>query len=299
MGDVMINNISNRILALTLLLLTASIPVTPSSAQVELTKPGSDWLRLAPTDEEFSLLTPIQPGILIHPAAYSFSEGGEKVLSQRSYSGYADGFIFVIESYKASHPQRLLKEIELMYPQKLLEQLKWNGFDGKKYQTEYPNFIGHKYSFVTAQHVYTLMLAAKDLNHPHLARFLSSFTLGDNKAVKGTINAKREDDSVTSGPNSFSAFTGREVTRKAIVVWKPEPSYTETARQNLVAGTVVLRGVLTASGETVITEVKLGLRDGLTENAIKAAKHIKFFPAEKDGKPVSMLIQLEYNFNLY
>jgi outer membrane biosynthesis protein TonB len=38
---------------------------------------------------------------------------------------------------------------------------------------------------------------------------------------------------------------------------------------------------------------------GLTTRAVRAARQIRFTPAEKDGKPVSMYIQLEYNFNLY
>jgi hypothetical protein len=42
-----------------------------------------------------------------------------------------------------------------------------------------------------------------------------------------------------------------------------------------------------------------GLPDGLTERAIEAARKIKFVPASKEGKYVSMWMQLEYNFNLY
>jgi hypothetical protein len=40
-----------------------------------------------------------------------------------------------------------------------------------------------------------------------------------------------------------------------------------------------------------------GLPYGLTEQAVSAARQIKFTPAMKDGKPVSMWMQLEYNFN--
>jgi len=38
---------------------------------------------------------------------------------------------------------------------------------------------------------------------------------------------------------------------------------------------------------------------GLTERAIAAARQIKFVPATKGGRPVSVFMQLEYNFNLY
>jgi hypothetical protein len=42
-----------------------------------------------------------------------------------------------------------------------------------------------------------------------------------------------------------------------------------------------------------------GLPFGLTERAYAAARQIKFIPAVRDGRFVSMRIQLEYNFNLY
>jgi hypothetical protein len=45
--------------------------------------------------------------------------------------------------------------------------------------------------------------------------------------------------------------------------------------------------------------VVLGLPGGLTERSIEAARRIKFVPATKDGKNVSMWMQLEYNYNLY
>jgi len=92
---------------------------------------------------------------------------------------------------------------------------------------------------------------------------------------------------------------GDEVTTKARVLMKPEPSYTEAARQAQVVGTVVLRVVLSADGTVRHILVLAGLPNGLTENAVRAARMIKFTPATIDGKPVSTFIQLEYSFNLY
>lgn len=94
-------------------------------------------------------------------------------------------------------------------------------------------------------------------------------------------------------------FSGREVTTKARVLSKPEPQYTEVARKNGVAGTVVLRAIFTADGMVKHFLVVSGLPDGLTEQAIRAARRIKFVPATINGRPVSLFIQLEYNFNLY
>jgi hypothetical protein len=49
-------------------------------------------------------------------------------------------------------------------------------------------------------------------------------------------------------------------------------------------------------GKTNI-RVASGLPYGLTEQAITAARQIKFTPAMIDGTPVSMWMQLEYNFS--
>jgi|SRR5687767_20832 len=97
----------------------------------------------------------------------------------------------------------------------------------------------------------------------------------------------------------IEVFSGRDVTTKARVLKKPEPQYTEEARSNGVNGTVVLRAVFAADGTVKHFLVISGLPDGLTEEAIRAARKIKFTPAAIDGRPVSMFIQLEYNFNLY
>ena len=94
-------------------------------------------------------------------------------------------------------------------------------------------------------------------------------------------------------------FSPKEVTTKARVLSKPEPQYTEEARKNQVTGTIVLRAIFAADGKVRAIRPLTALPDGLTLVAINAARRIRFIPATKDGRPVSMYIQLEYNFNLY
>jgi len=296
-----IRPIAVLILALCLLPLSTSTG-QPATAEMPA-RSQSDWLRLAPRDEEFSVLTPAQPSLLIQADGYRFSEGGEKVLQNRSYSGYSDGFVFVIESYTAAHPDRLLKDIDRIAGMgrlrlKVLENVTLGGFEVKKYEIGLDNFAGYVYAFVTAKHVYRLLLASRDKNHPSFNRFISSMTLGDTTGVVGSVPPKIEDASV-SVDYSDPVISGKETTQRAIVVWKPEPTYTESARHNQRSGTVALKGVFTSSGEVIIVRVIKGLEDGLTEKAIEAAKQVRFFPAEKDGKLVSFALQFEYNFSLY
>jgi len=94
-------------------------------------------------------------------------------------------------------------------------------------------------------------------------------------------------------------FSGKEVTRKAVVLNKPEPQYTEDARKNQIMGTVTLKIVLAANGQVTNIRSISGLPNGLTEKAIEAAHLIKFTPAMKDGHPVSQYTNIQFVFTIY
>ena len=83
------------------------------------------------------------------------------------------------------------------------------------------------------------------------------------------------------------------------IVVNERPAYTETARRKGVQGTVTLRIALLANGSVGSVTVLNGLPDGLTEMAIYAARRIVFLPKRVDGKPVSVVIKLEYGFRVY
>jgi TonB family protein len=101
------------------------------------------------------------------------------------------------------------------------------------------------------------------------------------------------------GGDYSRTFSPKEVTRKAVITYNPEPLFTEEARKNNTVGEVILRVVLSSSGSvTNIVPVKR-LPDGLTEKAIEAAHKIRFTPAEKDGHKVSQYSTIVYNFNIY
>ena len=90
-----------------------------------------------------------------------------------------------------------------------------------------------------------------------------------------------------------------QVTERARVIFKPEPQYTEDARRNQITGTVILRTVFSRTGEVTNIRAAQSLPFGLTEKAIAAARQIRFHPATKDGHPVNVYVQLEYNFSIY
>ena len=83
------------------------------------------------------------------------------------------------------------------------------------------------------------------------------------------------------------------------IISKPKANYTDAARQNTVQGNVVLRVQFLANGQIGNISVVSGLPNGLTENAVAAAKGIRFEPAKKNGVPYSVTKTVSYNFTIY
>lgn len=100
-------------------------------------------------------------------------------------------------------------------------------------------------------------------------------------------------------PGIQRLMSTKEVSVKPRILSKPEPQYSEEARRKQTRGTVRLRAILAANGQVVGISVLAGLPNGLTEEAIIAARRIRFLPALKDGQPVSTFVQLEYNFDVF
>jgi TonB family protein len=100
-----------------------------------------------------------------------------------------------------------------------------------------------------------------------------------------------------SGPGKDLYVMGPNL--KPTILYREKAKYTEEARQNRVQGTVMLNIVFGADGLIHNIRVVRGLPNGLTETAIEAAQRIRFQPATKDGKAVSVSATLEFGFALY
>ncbi|MGH9948817.1 MAG: TonB family protein [Pyrinomonadaceae bacterium] len=82
------------------------------------------------------------------------------------------------------------------------------------------------------------------------------------------------------------------------VLSKPRATYTQAAREANVQGTIRIIAMLGTNGRVDYVFVLKGLGHGLDEQAIAAARAIKFEPKIKDGKPVPVVITLEYGFSI-
>jgi TonB family protein len=82
------------------------------------------------------------------------------------------------------------------------------------------------------------------------------------------------------------------------ITFKPNPVYTEEARQLRLEGEVLLEVMFSSSGQLHINRVVRGLGHGLDEAAVKAADQMRFKPALRNGLPVDSTAIVHVVFQL-
>ena len=178
-----------------------------------------------------------------------------------------------------------------------VKELSAKATPGREYTFAIDSLTGTSQLFVTKARAYVLVAMGPVGGSWTREPFFMSF------AIDPAVPLLPAASGAISGPNDLTdteqVFKSSQVTERARVLEKPEPSYTESARIFSITGSVVLRAVFSSDGHVTNIVIMRRLPHGLTEKAVKAAQAIRFTPAVKDGKSVSMWMQLEYNFNLY
>jgi len=124
---------------------------------------------------------------------------------------------------------------------------------------------------------------------------------GDGYSRGNKLGVGGGDPRFTSGAPTGAGNEVYEQTRdlRPTILSKERAKYTEEARQQKIQGTVVLSVIFGADGRIHDIRPVHGLPGGLTEEAIAVAQRIRFNPAVRGGKPVSVRSTIEYNFALY
>lgn len=279
------------------------------------------WERYTATGEEFSVLMPELPGVI--SSVTCLDNKCRKKRQEFIYAAYSEGGVYVVTSY--DNPKRR-QSIDTIINERLDNSrkafdvvhqgdVKLNEFKGKKYfmTSKDGGYDRVVIFYLTSDHVYEVATVNETRDDASIQNFFGSFTLGERKGKDIGDGARTEAFTVPVNPVASSGkdvqepkgnptiriFRPNELTRKAVIVLKASPEYTEKARQNQVTGTVTLQMIFDSSGRVANVRNISGLPYGLTEQAIKIARKIYFIPAVRDGKRVSQYIRVEYNFNIY
>ena len=262
---------------------------------------SNTWKRYTVKGEEFSVELPALPSMT---TSHQIIQSQMKEIWERRVGVYADGVVYTIYSLNDGEPKRALKNWNkssssyIGWDLNTGQELTHNGFTGKQYFSSHP-LGGALQLFATGNHYYRFQAVGAPPNDPRVQRFFSSLSLGKNDAgieVTDGVGIPVETSVEASGNEVYS---NKDVDRRPVLVQKIEPSYTEEARSKQVAGDVVLEVIFSANGSVTDIKTLSKLPFGMTELAIDATRKIKFIPAVKDKKFVSVRMRFEYHFDLY
>lgn len=111
-------------------------------------------------------------------------------------------------------------------------------------------------------------------------------------------NAGKTEQALSAFRKALSRSKPKEKFDKELKITKRAmPAFTREAAARLVTGKVDLFVEFKADGTIGFVISMNSLPDGLTENAIKAARSIRFEPAINDAKPVSVIKVVTYTFD--
>lgn len=84
-----------------------------------------------------------------------------------------------------------------------------------------------------------------------------------------------------------------------VVLFAPEPEFSEEARKAKVAGNVLVYLQVDTNGHPAHVRVLRGIGLGLDEKAMEAVRQYKFKPAMENGHPVAVEMNVEVNFQIF
>ncbi len=111
----------------------------------------------------------------------------------------------------------------------------------------------------------------------------------------------KEAGAAKAGAGSESAEEAKiDVDRMPVPTGTVQPKYPEKARKAGVQGMVILKVKVSDTGSVAAVQVEEGVEGHaeLDEAAVEAVKQWRFEPAQKDGKPVAIEVQIPVKFRL-
>jgi TonB family protein len=100
------------------------------------------------------------------------------------------------------------------------------------------------------------------------------------------------------GPKQVRQLESGPATNPVEITYKPNPIYSDEARQLRLEGEVLLEVMFSSTGQLHVNRVVRGLGHGLDEAAIAAANKMRFKPALRNGEPVDSTAIVHVVFQL-
>lgn len=168
-----------------------------------------------------------------------------------------------------------------------------NGVSKKQFTLKTNTYSRVQEFYLFKKRLYVIQTIAPDEKNSISETFLNSVQLGSNASLK-----KPSETFIEIAPTRIEEPTTEKPDREIVVFYKPRIIYSSEARDQRITGEVILNVLFSASGKVSKTEIISGPKE-LRQSALDSATKIRFLPAEKDEKLVSVWKEISYSFRMY
>lgn len=280
-------------------------------------KEDLQWFRVQSDNGEFSVEIPAKYNHVYDKDGFSTSRKSNNYQLKEMHlvNAYYEKTLLSFESYTAKKGSL---EAEYEVDQRFPKEIKASEFESnntkiKQLSLKTDDYYWVKQYLESKTHIYILTVATRNGENEVMKRFLNSLSFrADTKEkpdsnialysslkVTPVVLIKAEKDKKIAADDKISTKDKVDDKSKLLIVNKPVPAYTDSARMKGVQGVIQLKTTFAEDSFIPKIEIVKVLPEGLLRQAIFAALRIKFMPEEKEGKPVAVIKTIEYNFAIY
>jgi TonB family protein len=301
------------------------------------TTENQNWTRLESDAKDFSVAVPTDFQVMTDEKGEEMFVGSMtnprrvKLSDIRYITSFKSGASFLIESYKVNNLRDALVSLyQFTSGNPQVSEFNFEEFEGRMFLRQAEDSYSLEILAGYKNHIYRIYGGARDVNNEALKYFFSSLQLNGKKpfALKSALEGQVKETSAqlfgltdtlfkieieeqkqtgvskTEVADALPTLNPSEIKKtdnikKMVILRRPPARYTEAARKASIKGTVRLRVTFSENGSIEKIVVLSGLPSGLTENAVKAARLIRFVPQETDNKPVTATKTVVYTFSIY
>ena len=313
----------NRIIHVFFALLISCLgqSVAYSQQPKDQSDPNDKWIRVQSDNGEFSIEVPSKYKFYSNKEGFSFYGPGNsnpyQLINMRMLNSFHDGTLLSFEVYETKKGA-----LNAIYDQDVSRKkgfektkIKRNDHTIQQIAQKTDQFYLIRQYFSSKTHIYILTAASRLNETPAMRRFLDSLIFKKNPNDNKDSNSKvlstlpmteigvevklENDDQPLQKKSGLPETPKDENIIPVTILSKPRASYTEQARQNGVTGTIRLKPTLSADGFVSNIVVVKTLPDGLLRKALFSAIRIKFLPKENRGIAETVVVTMEYSFDIY